>query len=939
MEVFPGSRTEERLSMKVRIAAVFSRVEPDDEFWYGYEDAFSSRGDRWSTVPLFTTERGILESVGWTYPGRRSEVIWHFYVDRGAINAGDVSTVRNALRGLPRDARANLRNSSVSSKLQEVLGDYEDELLPARVPLFLMLFLVTGILIYYLALVTGLIVRSRANEISMLKSRGITTPQIGLLALVEGLLLSVPAIALGPLIALGVARALGGFFFDVQVGAADLPVALGVDAFLLGAAGAIVAVAVLTIATLLASRQGIVEFRQSGARPPTTPVIHRYYLDLWALILIGLIWWQVQTRGSFLVRSLGTGELEIDFSLLVGPVLWLLSLGLLLMRAFPWAVALLAGMAGPLGPAWLAQGLRRLARAPIMPGTLVVLLMLATALGVIGSAFSSTLERSQRDRALYTAGADLRIEHGGGEAPIPLLGLSDLAEEFGGVRRVAEVNRARGTILSGGFSSTRVSVLAVDTGNFRDVAWYRPDFAGGKSLEELSGALASEIPSGKGDGIELPPDTNALRIWVHPGHSLASFLRARLQDAKGYFFDTDFGRLDFQGWQRLDAPIEPSAFTFGSPRRRTPLPASVTPPFNLLSLHVFSRFGAGDPAVLFVDRLTALTPEGEHTLADFETLDAWHVIEDHSNPGLYALESSEAVIRTPGGNTAAFSWAPVSTASVRGIRPGDPEAPVPALVSNSFLDAAGAGLGDTVNVSLSGIPVLVHAVAAADFFPTMDSRNEPFAVVDLRALNHYMALHSQRLAGGSNELWIGLQDPLLVPTGLLEALYERDVPAREVHLASEMVSLRVEQPLVNAQWGGLLVLMFMALVLASASGVMLFSYMDTLERRTEYALLRTMGLSNRQLNGVVWFNLFVVVACGIGLGTWAGHWIGSSLLPILEIAKEGVPVTPPMVLQTNWVTLLASYLVLAAVTAGTVAWLAWITAKLEVQAVLRIGEA
>ena len=153
------------------------------------------------------------------------------------------------------------------------------------------------------------------------------------------------------------------------------------------------------------------------------------------------------------------------------------------------------------------------------------------------------------------------------------------------------------------------------------------------------------------------------------------------------------------------------------------------------------------------------------------------------------------------------------------------------------------------------------------------------------------------------------------------------------------MSQRVERPLGNAGWGGLLVLMFLALVLASASGVMLFSYMDIRERQTEFALLRTLGFSRGQLNGVVWFTLFLVVVCGIGLGTWAGHQIGASLLPILEVSEEGVRVTPPMVLQTNWVTLLVSYLILAGVTAGTVVWLAWLMAKLEVQQVLRIGEA
>ena len=154
-----------------------------------------------------------------------------------------------------------------------------------------------------------------------------------------------------------------------------------------------------------------------------------------------------------------------------------------------------------------------------------------------------------------------------------------------------------------------------------------------------------------------------------------------------------------------------------------------------------------------------------------------------------------------------------------------------------------------------------------------------------------------------------------------------------------MVSRRVEQPLVNAGWGGILVLMFLALVLASASGVMLFSYLDTRERKTEFALLRTLGFSRQQLNGVVWLNLLLVVAFGVGLGTLGGRQIAVSLLPLLEVAEGGVRVTPPMLLQTDWLILLVSYLVFAVITAGAVVWLAWLTGTLKIQGVLRAGEA
>ncbi len=56
------------------------------------------------------------------------------------------------------------------------------------------------------------------------------------------------------------------------------------------------------------------------------------------------------------------------------------------------------------------------------------------------------------------------------------------------------------------------------------------------------------------------------------------------------------------------------------------------------------------------------------------------------------------------------------------------------------------------------------------------------------------------------------------------------------------------------------------------------------------------------------------------------------------VAEEGILATPPMVLSINWSILAVTYLTLVTVAALTAAWLAWLTAKLEVHRVLRIGE-
>ena len=371
MEVFPATSFAEHRPMEVRISAIFEVVEPSDEFWYGLSYAFSRRDDRWTLVPLFTAEELLIDEVLGAFPSLYTDTTWHLFTDREGMRAAEVGEVQDILVRTERRISSDLRNSSYSIRLDSLLNSYEEQLLLGRLPLFLVLFLVTGILVYYLALIAGLIVRSRASEIAMLKSRGATTWQLGLLGLGEGLFLAVPAVVAGPFLSLGMVKLLGFLFFGL--GGSDgalsgVHVGISPGAFYLGLAGGALAVVVFTLATLFSSRRSSVESRQSGARPPTTSFLHRYYLDIALLALIGVLWWQLQNQGTFLVQSLGTRELSINYTLLLGPVLGLLAAGLIVLRLFPIAAAAIAALAGPVGPAWLVHVVRHISRDPMTPG-------------------------------------------------------------------------------------------------------------------------------------------------------------------------------------------------------------------------------------------------------------------------------------------------------------------------------------------------------------------------------------------------------------------------------------------------------------------------------------------------------------------------------------------------------------------------------------------
>ena len=938
MEAVPAASFRDPPPIEVEIVGVFQRDDRDDEYWYGTEKAFSFHDDQWTIIPLFTSETAILRQIYERYPTLYTDVTWFYYLDREAIGAGQVDDLLDTLSLVKYDVRSNLNNSSAGIRLDRVLLEYKEQLLLARIPLFLILFLITGILAYFLALITGLVVKSRAVEISILKSRGATTSQVGLLAAVEGLMLSVPAVIIGPLLALGVVKVLGEVFFGLG-GSEDLatvPVVLTGNAYLVGLAGGLIGAVVLTGTTLLAARQGIVEFRQTGARPARTPFIHRYYLDLLLLGLIGLLWWQIQSRGAFLVRPLGSRGLEIDYSLLVGPVLLLLAVGLVVMRVFPIGVGVMARISEPVAPAWLVQGLRHVSRDPVVPGSLVVLLMFATALGVIGSAFSSTLERSQRDRALYEAGAALRFEHAGRSRPVDLQGLSKAVVDEGVADWAVEVQRTNSHLTTTGFS-TRGTLLAVEAEDFANVAWYRPDFAAGRPLEELTSLLAPVVPE-RPDGILLPAEARSLTVSVQPSRPNANLsLRARLKDASGYHFDVHIGDLGFLGWKRLEGDLVPLLSRSRRSQDRDGV-ITIEPPYTLLSLQITGRRGVPDPGAMFFGELGVNGPNGAEIVDGFHSLDDWQIIEDYSRPGLYGLEASESVVLASSGSSARYSWAPGSI-GLRGIRPGQPERPLPALVSRPFLEVTDADVGDIRTVGLSTFSLQVEIKAVVDYFPTLDPAERPFAVVDLASFINRSNLHSPRPTGGSNELWVNPGTSGGDGDAVAESLADNGALSRKAYVASDMVLNSVDQPLVNAGWGALLVLMFLALVVASALGVMLFSFIDTKERQTEFALLRTLGSSRLQLNGTVWFSLFLVAVCGVSLGTLAGYLIGISLLPLMEVAEQGAKVTPRMVLETNWVTLSVSYIILGVVTLGTVFWLIWFTARMEIHQVLRIGEA
>jgi len=643
------------------------------------------------------------------------------------------------------------------------------------------------------------------------------------------------------------------------------------------------------------------------------------------------VWWQLKSRGSFLVQPLGGEGAQIDLTLLLGPTMGVVAAGLVLLRLYPIALRLLTRVTEPFSSVWLVHAMRRVARDPIPSGALMVLLALATSLGVLGSAVIATLERSQEEQALYQAGADVRIGFSLGPLSATGRGVAGEVNSLPEVDQAADAMRVETRITTATFGNA-VTFMAVDTAALPRVAWTRPDFTGG-SLDEALQPLMRSDDSVR--GLLLPIDATDLGIWVQAGRlARDATLGARLEDSRGIYFDIVLGEVPTQGWTRLEAPIQPLSYS-----RRIPAP-EVEPPYTLHSLWISSRGRTG--GVIFLDQFEAVTPQALVEIESFQNVDGWHPLDDPSAPGLYSLDVSDAVAR-PGRRSAVFIWAAGGLAQ-RGIAAGPPQTSVPVLVSRSLIDGlegvegTQVDIGDVLSVSVGGVLLPVELIGTIDLFPTLDPSEMPFMVADIDATLEYVSLHTARPVFPSLEVWVSSAAGQSALEPVRQTINSLGGTVREIFNATKLIEATTQDPLLTAGWSGLLSLSFLAVVLATASGLVLYTYIDARERQGEFAVLRSIGFSRLQVNGVVWFNLALTVAVGLGVGTLGGHWLGRAVLPLLEVAEGGTRIIPPMALETDWMAMGVAYLVLAAATAVTVVALAWSISRLDVQRLLRIAE-
>lgn len=887
--LMPRRVSPERISF--RVVGLAEPLDAREEYWMGAAVYFDL-GSVGETVvaPMFVTEDDFFEGIGRPYPTLVGDFGFFLFLDPGYLDAGNADVVKQQVDALETDLNKQFPRTLVLSRLGLTIDEFNRALTLAKVPLYLYLSLVVVVVLYFLALITGTLGRSQAEEAGMLRSRGASVLQVsGVLALAEGVV-ALAAIIAGPFLAWMIVRSLlldtinpGGEF--------DTPIPLGLagDMFWMGALGGLLALVVLLATAVGRARMGTLESMLSRARPPSVPFLHRYYLDILAVLAVAVVWYQVRGRDGFVAEGLASQGVDIDPTLVIGPVMGLFAAAVLLLRALPLAVRLLAWAGNRAGAAWFQFSVLRLARDPIPHGSLAVILMLAAALGVFGATFQSSLSQAQSDRARHSVGGDLVVR--GPALPV------DAPEKLAaipGVRTVSPIFRDSYIPLDGPLGEN-VDLLGVEPRALTEAAWFRDDFFPG-GLPAISKLLRPRpFPSNlAGTGIVLPQDTESVGVWVDSsaiaGRGLLADLNmwARVMTASGFYRTISLGGIQGPGTSNTPGPTRTEGrwqlFIGNLPEARPP--ASL--PFELVSIFFSTsptaRLATG---VLHLDDITTFGPssgpEGS-VVEGFEGMTPWTPLPNQGQ--------TADVVRRAGGSAKnggaglEFSWQEPFGLGQRGIQLPPGPFPIPAIGSPVFQ------VGQQLRLRLGNLAVPLRFVGQATHFPTLDPSRRPFVLVDLADYREYVRRLPENTLEPPEEMWLAL-DPDADRNGVIAQVPERIRGLISIRDRESVADFAERNPLAGGGWNGLTIFSMVAIGIAVLLTLTVHAIVSIRMGRMDLAVARVLGFSRRQLFLSLATERLIVAVLAIAAGAAMGYWPGLEVLELVDLSPQGGGSVPP----------------------------------------------
>ena len=460
-------------------------------------------------------------------------LFWYYHLDLARIDIDALHDVLNGLNTLPVTINGSPYTPFVDgayveqtqvSDIPDPLIQYSTRLGVLDVPVGGLTLLVIGLLLFFVSVMTDLLVDQHIEEIALLRSRGANARQIFVSLLLQGIALSIVALLLSPFIAVLVVVGLTHTLLatvDQEAVSISTPLLAVQVGGLFALSTAVVSVLAMCFALSRTARMNVLALRQEQTRSSRLPLWLRLRLDIIAAViaLLGYLFSLYITSPGVLhdsVRVLILAPLT-----LVGTVFLVLACALLFLRYFPVVLRLLVKLVERGRSAAPTLALVHIARSPRQLVRISLLLSLAIAFALFSLIFSASQTQRIPDVAAFQVGADFTGTLPGSITTQPLQEQTARYRRIPGVRAVS-IGYVSLVTLSYNELDTPIAIQAVDADTFAQTALW----TGQDSTQPLA-PLMAELASKRASSIHtlLVPaivDASALAVLhIKPGDTFS----------------------------------------------------------------------------------------------------------------------------------------------------------------------------------------------------------------------------------------------------------------------------------------------------------------------------------------------------------------------------------------------------------------------------------
>lgn len=517
--------------LPLHVVGIYTADATNDVFWHGYSiDPITERGipplihynalisndellhviDEVGANGEFASKIGAKGPFsGQFVPNQMGDLYWYFQINSSRLDIVQLDDLIaqlsnwqnqfindfNASPGMSVSESIDIYGAALSDPLQpSILEQYRSRIEVTRIPVTILLFQVAALILFFIALMTDLLIERQVDTIAVLSSRGANKRQIFGAFFTQGVGLGLIALLVGPILAIIGVYMASQHALTLQEQSSLNIISRNPFAILYWMRGYallafVVSVAAMAFATYRAVGFNVLGRRREMARTTTRPLWQRLNLDLVAAV-IALTGYVVSLYLTSLTGlDARTQALVISPLALVAPIFLLLAGVLVLLRLFPWLLQIGANIAtrGRGASAMLALG--QMSRAPRQSLRLVLLLTLTSAFAIFALVFSASQGQRINDLANYQVGADFSGPLPTTDSTVPLAQETNIVQHIPGVLS-ATLGYASNAV-TGGNNPLGIQLRAVDANTFAQTAlWTSQDSS--QSLDSLMQQLIAQ---------------------------------------------------------------------------------------------------------------------------------------------------------------------------------------------------------------------------------------------------------------------------------------------------------------------------------------------------------------------------------------------------------------------------------------------------------------